>query len=44
MVVVVQQSVLLVDLEVLQAEGDQALPEAVLYNNDDDIKNNNLNT
>ena len=43
-VVVVQQSVLLVDLEVLQAEGDQALPEAVLYNNDDDIKNNNLNT
>ena len=43
MVVVVQQRVLLVDLEVLQAEGDQALPEVVLYN-DDDIKNNNLNT
>ena len=30
-VVVVQQRVLLVDLEVLQAEGDQALPEVVLY-------------
>ena len=43
-VVVVQQSVLLVDLEVLQAEGDQTLPEEVLYNDDNDIKNNNLNT
>ena len=42
-VVVVQQRVLLVDLEVLQAEGDQALPEVALYN-DDDIKSNNLNT
>ena len=43
-VVVVQQRVLLVDLEVLQAEGDQALPEVVLYNDDNDIKSNNLNT
>ena len=30
MVVVVQQSVLMVDLEVLEAEGDEALPEVVL--------------
>ena len=30
MVVVVQQSVLAVDLEVLEAEGDEALPEVVL--------------
>ena len=37
-VVIVQQRVLLVDLEVLQAEGDQALPEVVL---DDNTNNNN---
>ena len=47
MVVIVQQSVLLVDLEVLQAEGDQALPEVVLddntNNNNDDIKNDDNN-
>ena len=30
MVVVVQQSVLMVDLEVLETEGDEALPEVVL--------------
>ena len=46
-VVVVQQRVLLVDLEVLQAEGDQALPEVVLddntNNNNDDIKNDDNN-
>ena len=30
MVVVVEQRILLVDLEVLQAEGDEALPEVVL--------------